>query len=102
MGDFEEHIRWRAYKIWEEEGWPEGRSEIRWEMARELVAIEENYRATLKPVHAEGAEARGGEPIEEVAIAANSAGVPTIVDQGEQQYPPAQRQASAWSLWRDK
>jgi hypothetical protein len=39
MSDFEERVRSRAYKIWEEEGCPEGRGEIHWEMARELIAI---------------------------------------------------------------
>jgi hypothetical protein len=89
MNDYDERVRARACKIWEEEGCPEGRSEIHWEMARELVAIEDNYRATLQPVSPEGAEARGGEPVEEAAVAANAAEVPTIVDQGEQKYPPA-------------
>jgi hypothetical protein len=89
MSDFEQRVRWRAYKMWEDEGCPEGRSEIHWEMARELVAIEDNYRSTLKPVPAEGAEARGGEPIEEAGIAANSSELLTMVDQGEQKYPPA-------------
>jgi Protein of unknown function (DUF2934) len=42
MDDHEERIRQRAYKIWLEEGCPEGRAEIHWEMARESVAIEEN------------------------------------------------------------
>jgi hypothetical protein len=99
MSDFDERIRSRAFKIWEEEGCPEGRSEIHWEMARELVAIEENYRATLKPAPAEGAEARGGEPVEEAGVAANSAELPNIVDQGEQNYPPSR---SFQGLWRNK
>jgi hypothetical protein len=86
MSDFEERIRLRAYKIWQEEGCPEGRSNVHWEMARELVAIEDNYRATLKAVPPGGAEARGGEPIEEASVAANAAAIPTAVDQGEQKY----------------
>jgi hypothetical protein len=89
MSDHEERVRARAYKIWMEEGCPEGRSEMHWEMARELVAIEENYATTLKPVPPDGAEAPGGEPVEEAAVAANAAEVPTIVDQGEQKYPPS-------------
>ena len=88
MNDYDEKVRARAYKIWEEEGHPDGRDEIHWEMARELVAIEDNYRATLKPVSPDGAEAPSGEPIEDAEIAANAGEMPTVVDQGEQKYPP--------------
>jgi hypothetical protein len=89
MDDHDERVRRRAYKIWLEEGRPGGRADAHWEMARELVAIEENFSTTLIPAPAEGAEARGGEPIEEAAVAANTGELPTIVDQGEQSYPPS-------------
>jgi hypothetical protein len=51
-------------------------------MARELVAIEENFSIALKPAPVDGAESPGGEPIEEAAIAANAGEVPTIVIKG--------------------
>jgi hypothetical protein len=40
MTDDEKRIRTRAHRIWEEEGRPEGRAEIHWNMARELIAVE--------------------------------------------------------------
>ena len=43
MVDQEQRIRARAYRIWEEEGRPEGRAEVHWDMARELIAIEDNF-----------------------------------------------------------
>lgn len=36
----EERIRAIAYSLWEEEGCPEGRAEIHWQMACDLVAAE--------------------------------------------------------------
>ncbi len=95
MDDRDERIRQRAYNIWLEEGRPEGRAETHWEMARELVAIEDNLSTTLIPAPAEGADARGGEPIEEASVAANTGELPTIVDQGEQTYPPARANLKA-------
>ena len=56
----EQHIRARAYRIWEEEGRPEGRAEVQWDMARELIAIEGNFQDTLKPAPAMGADDRAG------------------------------------------
>jgi hypothetical protein len=41
-------MRQRAYRIWIEEGCPEGRADVHWEMAIELLAIEENQELTLK------------------------------------------------------
>ena len=63
MSDHDGRVRQRAYQIWTEEGCPEGRAEIHWEMARELVAIEENFSIALKPAPVDGAESPGGEPI---------------------------------------
>ena len=40
MTDDEKRIGIRAHRIWEEEGRPEGRAEIHWNMARELIAVE--------------------------------------------------------------
>jgi hypothetical protein len=89
MDDHDRRVRQRAYKIWIEEGRPEGRAEIHWEIARELVAIEENLLNTLKPASEGGAESRAGEPIEESIVAAHTAEIPTTTDQGEQVYPPS-------------
>jgi hypothetical protein len=42
------------------EGRPEGRAEIHWDMARELIAIEDNFQDTLKPAPPMGADDRAG------------------------------------------
>jgi Protein of unknown function (DUF2934) len=47
MNDHEQRIRTRAYRIWEEEGRPEGRAEVHWDMARELVAVEDNFERSF-------------------------------------------------------
>jgi Protein of unknown function (DUF2934) len=57
MIDQEKRIRGRAHRIWEEEGRPEGRAEIHWNMARELIAGEENLEDSPKPVPNPAAEA---------------------------------------------
>ncbi len=89
MDDFEERVRKRAHKIWTAEGCPEGRADIHWHMARELVAIEDNFKTTLQPIATE-AEKIGnwGEPVEPALAAENIGEMPTLADQGEQQYPP--------------
>lgn len=92
MDDFEERVRRRAHKIWQEEGCPDGRAEVHWDMARELVAIEDNLKLTLQPVRAEAARlAEWGEPVEPAIAAENTGELPTLDDQGEQQYPPRKR-----------
>ena len=89
MDDFEERVRRRAYKIWMEEGCPDGRAQVHWDMARELVAIEDNLHSTLQPVpKGAGGNAPWGEPVEPASAAENSGDLPTLDDQGEQNYPP--------------
>ncbi len=58
-------------------------------MAREIVAIEDDLSDTLKPVPPLGAGDRAGEPVDEEAEFAGGGEVPTITDQGEQEYPPS-------------
>jgi hypothetical protein len=87
--DHDERVRQRAYKIWLEEGRPDGRADVHWEMAREMMAIEDNLAPTLIPAPAEGADAPNGEPVEQAGVAGNTGGVPTMVDQGEQAYQPS-------------
>jgi hypothetical protein len=50
VNDLEERIRRQAYRLWEEEGCPEGRELAHWDMATELVAIEDNQNKLRKPV----------------------------------------------------
>jgi hypothetical protein len=44
--DREQRIRTRAFYIWLDEGCPEGRADMHWDMATELIAIEENQLLT--------------------------------------------------------
>jgi hypothetical protein len=67
MSNLEQRIRDRAYRIWMDEGCPEGRAAVHWDMACELIAIEDNTGLTLRPVPSEGAEGPAGEPVEEAS-----------------------------------
>jgi hypothetical protein len=87
MDDFEERVRQRAHKLWVEEGYPEGRADVHWDMARELVAIEKNLKTTLQPISSDRTGA-WGEPVESALAAENQGELPTLEDQGDQQYPP--------------
>src|SRR5262249_13010575 len=74
-------------------GCPEGRQEVHWDRARELVAIEQNQRHTTKPVtHQHGAAGEAVEPIEAVE---NAGEFPTLTDQGEERGMPKRRRAAA-------
>jgi hypothetical protein len=44
MSDIEQRIRDRAYHLWLEEGCPDGREKDHWDMATELVAIEDGQK----------------------------------------------------------
>jgi len=81
--ELEQRIREKAFQLWEEEGQPEGRSEDNWNLARELVAIEDNQSATTRPVSGEQA----GEPVEPIEALENEGEFPTMTDQGEMQMP---------------
>ncbi|MFZ9500719.1 MAG: DUF2934 domain-containing protein [Beijerinckiaceae bacterium] len=45
----ERRVREHAYRLWGEEGRPEGRDKTHWRMAREKVAAEDGFRDALKP-----------------------------------------------------
>jgi hypothetical protein len=93
MDDMDDRIRQRAYRLWVEEGCPEGRQEIHWDKARELVAIEQNQKQTTKPVtRPQGA---AGEPVEPIEAVENAGEFPTLTDQGEEQGAPTRRRAAA-------
>jgi hypothetical protein len=83
MTDDEKRIRIRAHRIWEEEGRPEGRAEIHWNMARELIAVE--VEDTSKSVALPVAEA---EPSKEATVKVGGA-LPTLTD--KQKQPPARK-----------
>jgi hypothetical protein len=48
MHSTEENIREVAYRIWQEEGCPNGRAEIHWERAKERLAIENDDPSVFK------------------------------------------------------
>jgi hypothetical protein len=88
----DERIKRRAHRIWEGEGRPEGRDKEHWDMAAELVAIEDNYQATLKPVERDADDPEIAATVAEPPEAANTGELPTLSDTGEQIYPPARGQ----------
>lgn len=81
MNPDETAIRERAYRLWEEEGRPEGRAESHWSQAREMIAIQDGLPETLKPVGAPG------EPVEPIEALTNAGEFPTLTDQGEMTIP---------------
>ena len=97
MDDFEKRVRDRAYKLWQAEGCPEGRADVHWDQARELVAIEDNHDLALKPIARPNELGPYGEPVEPIAPALNTGEAPTLVDQGEEQTIPQPRPARAGS-----
>ncbi|MBS7539579.1 DUF2934 domain-containing protein [Ancylobacter lacus] len=83
MDDREQRIREKAYHLWVAEGYPHGRHERHWELASELVAIEDSQRDTLLPI------GEAGEPVEPVEALENAGEFPTTTDQGEMVIPHA-------------
>lgn len=90
MDDLEQRIREHAHRIWLEEGCPSGREEAHWDMARELVAIEDNQRDATRPnpVKTEGEEAVHPEPVEPIEAVEGLGDLPGRTDQAERpDYP---------------
>lgn len=86
--NLEQRIREHAYQIWVSEGRPQGRAEAQWEMARELVAIEDSQRSATKPNPATAERDRnlgGIEPVQPIEAIENQGEFPTLTDQGEDQ-----------------
>jgi len=96
--DLESRIRRRAHEIWEREGRPEGRDAAHWELASEEIAIQDNYRDTLKPNPAGGPEATAmrTEPVEPVLSIANQGEQPGLADQGDEMGIPMRGDRDAW------
>jgi hypothetical protein len=89
MDDFEERVRERAYQIWQEQGCPEGQADAHWELARELVAIEDNHRMAMMPVARDLEDPTiAADRAEPAGPAAAQGELPTLTDAGEQSYPP--------------
>lgn len=82
--DDEDRIRQKAHELWEHEGRPEGRAASHWASAREIVALEDSFGATLTPVE---------DTVEEVAepefMAENQGDMPGLTDLGEDAAGPS-------------
>lgn len=87
-------IRERAYRIWLDEGCPEGREEQHWHMATELVAQEDGHQNAAKPNPvAQGVE--GGtrdKPVEPPEALENQGDFPGLADQGKESPAVPRRQ----------
>ncbi|HYC03004.1 MAG TPA: DUF2934 domain-containing protein [Azospirillaceae bacterium] len=93
----DERIRQRAHQIWESEGRPEGREQAHWDMARELVAQEQNVDLTLERNPSQGPDdvALREQPVEPLLAAENLGDLPGLNDLGERrQFPHADRTAA--------
>ena len=88
-------IRQRAYRMWQDEGCPEGRADAHWDNAAELVAIEDNYQYATERVPSPSEFGPTGEPVEPIQAVANLGEFPTaMTDQGDEQPYPTPRQAT--------
>lgn len=83
MDDREDRIRDRAFRLWLDEGKPHGQQERHWELASELVAIEDSQRDATIPVE----QVQAGEPVEPIEALENTGEYPTTTDQGEMEIP---------------
>jgi hypothetical protein len=72
-------IRERAYRMWIDEGCPEGKSTAHWELAKMAIALEDARPEMLRAINADTTE-----PIEAWR---NQGEFPTLTDQGEQVVP---------------
>jgi Protein of unknown function (DUF2934) len=90
----EARIRERAYQLWEEDGRPVGRDAEFWERAEELIGMEENADAALRP-NPLAHPTREENPVEEAEIQENYGDFPDrFTDQGER--PQTPRARSKW------
>jgi hypothetical protein len=72
MDSYEDRLRRKAYSLWEQEGRVAGREDVHWEMARELVAIEDDQLARARPSLSAPGAPEAGEAIERSESIANA------------------------------
>ena len=83
-GRREDRIRAKAFDLWIAEGRPFGRHQQHWDAAKEILAIEDSQKETLRPAD------DGASPPVEPALAFQSLGdVPSLTDQGDAQPGPS-------------
>ena len=89
-----QRIRERAYHLWESEGRPEGQSEVYWERAKELDAIEHNQPTLLPlPTADDPHRTAEGTLIEEASLQENLGEFPSrLTDQGDIMQTPESRE----------
>lgn len=80
MLDDEERIRSKAYELWVAEGRPEGRQDLHWAQAREIVALEDAGGPPTVPVT--------DETVEPAVAFENQGEFPGLADQGEESAGP--------------
>ncbi|WP_165933816.1 DUF2934 domain-containing protein [Aquabacter spiritensis] len=85
MTERETRIREKAFELWRSEGMPEGREALHWEMASEIVGLEDAAGTARIPF---GASAKPA--VEPQEALSNTGEFPTLTDQGEMQ-PPKRR-----------
>lgn len=81
--DHDARVNLRAYDLWVAEGRPEGRADVHWDKASELVAIEDSQRDTMLR------SASDGEPVESLVAVENAGEFPTLTDEGEEKTAPS-------------
>jgi hypothetical protein len=101
MSDEDKRVTARARELWQQAGKPAAGPDDYVGRARELIAIEEHGKDTLKPVGAKARESvedmplasddvlgPEGEPIEPTLAVENEGEFPTLTDQGEGEQVP--------------
>jgi hypothetical protein len=104
MDSEEQKVARRARALWTEAGKPAAGPDAYVGRARELIAIEENLKDTLKPTGAQTQEnveddpiaspdviGPEGEPVEPVLAVENEGEFPTLTDEGEGEQVPRRR-----------
>lgn len=83
MDDVAERIARKAYELWEAEGKPEGRHDLHWEQAREIVALEDAGGSPTIPL-----EKTLDDPVEPAIAFENQGEFPELTDQGDNRPGP--------------
>jgi hypothetical protein len=88
---YDQRIRERAYRLWEQDGCPEGQDLEFWERARELVGMESNPHAGQipNPVPPGADRPLEAPPVDEAILEENLGEVPgRLTDQGDRPQAP--------------
>ncbi|WP_102959027.1 DUF2934 domain-containing protein [Mangrovicella endophytica] len=84
MTDDEDRIRRKAHELWEAEGRPHGRDQEHWDQAKEIIALQDSFGTTLRPL-----DETVSEPAEPAIAYENQADVPGLTDLGEEGRGPS-------------